>query len=56
MPEALPQFVADVLTACKSGRKRPPRLARAFDGELQLALGRRRRSIGRSAIGSEGKD
>ena len=40
MPEALPQFVDDVLAACKVGAEEAgASLARAFEGEMQVTLG-----------------
>ena len=40
MPEALPQFVDDVLAACKVGAEEAgAALARTFEGELQMTLG-----------------
>ena len=40
MPEALPQFADDVLAACKVGAEEAgAALARAFQGEVQIALG-----------------
>ena len=40
MPEALPQFVDEVLAACKVGAEEAgASLARAFEGEIQVTLG-----------------
>ena len=40
MPEALPQFVDEVLAACKvGGQEAGAALARAFEGEVQITLG-----------------